>query len=201
MSSYSNVDGTLNNRYILHSFQYTPSSYQNICNQKYVPGILHCIHYSTRHFARFFWVICNYIFAILDSFTKCCNSFKIYIHVSTIRTFLYDSHIFVILLIWLFCFVHNWRSYQIVSWLIHKHNKYSVTAILRVTQKRLFKTAFCFFGYSIITYIQDFDRQFSTYSRALRVCGRNFGKLLPSSECLKSFQAMDKSIIVGHWSL
>ena len=83
MSSYSNVDGTLNNRYILHSFQYTPSSYQNICNQKYVPGILHCIHYSTRHFARFFWVICNYIFAILDSFTKCCNSFKIYIHVST----------------------------------------------------------------------------------------------------------------------
>ena len=44
-----------------------------------------------------------------------------------------------------------------------------MTAILRVTQKRLFKTAFCILGYSIITYIQDFDRQFSTYSRALRV--------------------------------
>ena len=45
----------------------------------------------------------------------------------------------------------------------------TVWLLYYVWQKRLFKTAFCFFGNSIITYIQDFDRQFSTYSRALRV--------------------------------
>ena len=64
----------------------------------------------------------------------------------------------------------------------------TVWLLYYVWQKRLFKTAFCFFGYSIITYIQDFDRQFSTYSRALRVCGRNFGNYFLPVNALSLFK-------------
>ena len=41
---------------------------------------------------------------------------------------------------------------------------------------------------TIITYIQDFDRQFSTYSRALRVCGRNFGNYFLPVNALSLFK-------------